>query len=114
MFDNLTEFVDYLIKDKKQYLIEVVEGEINFNDPKSIIEKYDLICNSISDSIENDAIATNHCVSHEGGDASAYENGIWETVLYEIQGWYFWKEPEGQTYGFFSTLDDALNHSVYL
>jgi len=111
MFDNLTEFVDYLIKDKKQYLIEVMEGEINFNDPQSIIEKYDLICNSVSDSIQNDATVTSHYVSHEGGDESLYENGIWETVLYEIQGWYFWKEPEGQTYGLFSNLEDALHYS---
>jgi hypothetical protein len=111
MFNKLTEFVDYLIKDKNQYLVEVMEGEINFNDRKSIIEKYDLICNSISDSIEKDATATSHYVSHEGGDKSAYENGIWETVLYEIQGWYFWKEPEGEIYGLFPNLEDALNYS---
>ena len=111
MFDNLTEFVDYLIKNKKQYLNEVMGDEISFNDPKAIIENYDLICNTVSDSIENDAIATNHCVPHEGGDASAYENGIWETVLYEIHGWYFWKEPEGETYGLFPNLEDALNYS---
>lgn len=111
MFDNLTEFVDYLINNKQQYLIELLAGEINFNDSKSIIENYDLICDSVSDTIVDYAIETNYCVSHEGGDESIYENGIWETVLYEIQGWYFWKEPEGQTYGLFPTLQDALNYS---
>ena len=111
MLDNLTEFVDYLIKNKNQYLLEVMGDEINFNDPQSIIENYDLLCDSVYDSIENDAIATNHYVSHEGGDAFAYVNGIWETVLYEIQGWYFWKEPEGETYGLFTNLEDALNYS---
>lgn len=43
MFDNLTEFVDYLINNKQQYLIELLAGVINFNDSKSIIENYDLI-----------------------------------------------------------------------
>jgi hypothetical protein len=111
MFDNLTEFVDYLINNKQQYLIELLAGEINFNDSKSIIENYDLICNFVSENIIDYAAVTNYCVSHEGGDESIYENGIWETVLYEIHGWYFWKEPEGQTYGLFSNLEDALHYS---
>lgn len=111
MFDKLNEFVDYLIKYKKQYLIELMSAEINFSDPKSIIENYDLICNSVSETIEEYATVTNYCVSHEGCDESIYENGIWETVLYELEGWYFWKEPEGQTYGLFPNLEDALNYS---
>lgn len=111
MLDKLTEFVDYLIKNKQPYLIELIEDEINFNDPESIRKNYDLILDSVSETIEKYATKTSYFVSHEGGDESIYADGIWTTVLYEIKGWYFWKEPEGQTYGLFPTLEDAIHYA---
>ena len=111
MLDRVDEFVDYLMQHKKQQLIKLIGSEFNLKEPNAFADNFDLICDYVNDIIENKAKKTSHTISHEGGDTSVYKNGVWKTVLYEIYGWYFWKEPEGETYGFFFNLEDALNYS---
>ena len=42
------------------------------------------------------------------GDYAAYPpDGTWNAKLYGFLGHYMWIEPEGQTYGFFSSLHEA-------
>jgi len=111
MLQKTEEFIEYLIEHKKQHLIDLCKMEIDFNDSISLKENYDIIYNIVLNSIYNDAKPTKYVIFREGGDESIYENGVWETALLEIQGWYFWKEPEGNIYGLFSAIEDALLYS---
>jgi hypothetical protein len=44
-----------------------------------------------------------------GADPAAYPpDGSWHAVLYEIFGWYYWQEPEGEEYGLFKTKKEAV------
>jgi hypothetical protein len=53
-------------------------------------------------------------IKHKRGDPATYKNGEYTSDLREYCGWYYWEEPEGQTYGMFPSPDDALAFGRHL
>lgn len=98
---------------------------------KSVLEDYSIDpfvdIHTINDDIYNDLIdafnnyildkcehVNGEDIKHEGGDESAYENGVYHTQLFEIHGFYFWQTAEGETYGLFKSEADAYGFSYFL
>ena len=50
-------------------------------------------------------------IEHEADDEWIFEGGIYQTELYEIHGFYFYRTPEGVTYGLYSSQEEAESES---
>ena len=116
--NKIEEFLYHL----KQNHVKVLEdklNEISFNQfmkSSNIEELDDETINIIIDAIEDYiSMDSNHMnagdIEHHDGDQSVFEDGIYHTELHEINGYYFYRTPEGETYGLYSSLEDAESES---
>jgi hypothetical protein len=116
--DKIEEFISHLKYQHPKVLKEILD-ELSFeifqkaNNLKALDDK---TCDYITDAIDN--YITDNCkhiqegdIDHEGGDEWVFEDGIYQTELYEIHGFYFYRTPEGETYGLYSSQNEAESES---
>lgn len=116
--DKIEEFISH-VKLKHQKVLKDILGESSFEifqKANNLSALDDETCDDITDSIEN--YITDNCkhiqeadIEHIGGDESVFVDGIYQTELYEIHGFYFYRTSEGEIYGLYSSKDEAESES---
>ena len=116
--DKIEEFISH-VKLKHPKVLKDILDESSFEifqKANNLNALDDETCGDITDSIFN--YITDNCkhiqesdIEHEGGDESVFEDGIYQTKLYEIHGFYFYQTPEGEQYGLYSSQDEAESES---
>lgn len=85
----------------------------DFNQFLENLKLYDNIIDAIKECLNCDSIhMEGYDIEHEGGDDWVYEDGIWHTELFCNHDWYYYMEPEGQTYGLYASLNEAQSASL--
>lgn len=113
--ENIKEFIFKLSKNHPDKLKNII-GETNFLFIQNKEFKFDfqneIFC-EIYDEVYNYILDKDNCnhienedIYHEGGDEWVYENGVWVTECYEIFGFYYMIEPEGEIYGLYRSLNE--------
>ena len=118
--ENIESFTKYLKLNDPQLLrkilVELDYDEIGNYDKMDNVDDdlLDFMCDNVRDYIYNHSThIPDEDIEHEGGDESVFDDGRWKTELYEIHGWYYYIEPEGETFGLFDSLESAESQLLY-
>ena len=96
----------------KQIVHPLFEQVAVFKDINELLENKDLyndIVASVLEYLHNEAThIEGYDIAHDGCDEWSHEDGIWYSELYVSHDWYFYRDPEGQKYGLYSSIKQEM------